>query len=72
MGPPRAERRAGELLAADPAIGRGTKSPTLGDFDINANQSSRWQAIASTESTRPSGILRPDGSRAGGRTDVPG
>jgi hypothetical protein len=38
-------RRAGELLGE--TITKGTKSPTLGDFDINANQSSRWQAIAS-------------------------
>jgi N6-adenosine-specific RNA methylase IME4 len=42
----RAERKAGELLAADPAVGAG-KGPTLGPLGLTKNDSSRWQRIAS-------------------------
>ncbi|CAN5848542.1 hypothetical protein BH24ACT15_BH24ACT15_30350 [soil metagenome] len=42
----RAKRRGGELLAVSD-VGPGRKSTTLGDFGLTANQSSRWQRLAS-------------------------
>lgn len=42
----RAERRCGQLLAADERVGRG-KSDTLSLLDIQRHQSSRWQRVAS-------------------------
>lgn len=41
----RAERKAGELLAADPNVGKG-KSDTLSHLGVERHQSSRWQRIA--------------------------
>lgn len=43
----RAERRLGELLQSIDGFGRGKKSVTVTDFDIDHNQSKRWQRIAS-------------------------
>jgi len=42
----RAERKAGEMLGDNPAIGRG-KSDTLSLLGIARHQSSRWQKVAS-------------------------
>jgi len=41
----RAQRRGGEVLPRS-GIGKGIKSPTMGDFGIDDHESSRWQAIA--------------------------
>ncbi|MFH5806820.1 MT-A70 family methyltransferase [Alienimonas sp. DA493] len=41
----RAERKAGELIAASD-IGKGVKCNTLSHFGIGRHQSSRWQSIA--------------------------
>lgn len=57
-GKPRAERRAGEMLAvmpkaeggrpyqSQPATGRKLGTPRLADIGISRDQSSRWQAVA--------------------------
>jgi hypothetical protein len=41
----RAQRRGGEVLPTS-GIGKGIKSRTLSDFDLDDNESTRWQAIA--------------------------
>lgn len=41
----RAQRRGGEVLPAS-GIGKGVKSLTLSDFDLDDNESRRWQLIA--------------------------
>lgn len=42
----RAERRAGEMLAALPLEARSHDATHLSDLDVNKSQSSRWQRVA--------------------------
>lgn len=42
----RAERRAGQMLAEMPTIGKGKKCDTLSHLGVERHQSSRWQRIA--------------------------
>ena len=42
----RAERKAGEMLRAMPEYGRGKKSVTVTDLNINESQATRWQQVA--------------------------
>lgn len=58
-------RLGGELLG-ESGIGKGTKSPTLGDLGLDDHQSSRWQTIARIPAERFEGYIAVPFSERGG------